>query len=307
MKRVKWSITAILALVVAGFAFTYFSPDYNMYIVRSESMKPAINMGDMVLTGPLGGMLNGEIKPGMIVTYEHGKGLVTHRVLSVDGDTLVTKGDAMEEADPHPVALSQVSGVYLFRIPYIGYLSNFMRTKLGWFLVIIIPAMVLVGFLIKDILKEAFRGDSENTGTATFSRVGKGNGNTRRVTDWYAPWHHRRRIRIRGSQRSLTDYKAKVIINTQELISAGKMQPDGADIRFTQADGVTTIPYWLKSGINTTSTIIWLRIPFIPSSGSAIYLYYGNPAAAPASDRSAIFTFNDELEQPASKPRLVRV
>lgn len=271
-------------------------------------MKPAINMGDMVLTGPVGGALNGEVKPGMIVTYEHGKGLVTHRVLSVDGDTLVTKGDAMEEADPHPVTLSRVGGVCLFRVPYIGYLSNFMHTRLGWFLVIIIPTMVLVGFLIKDIVKEAFRSDSGNAGTTTLSRVGKGNGNTRRVTDWYAPWRYRKRINIRSSQGPLTDCKAKVTINTRELISAGKMQPDGTDIRFTKADGVTTIPYWLESGINTKSTIIWLRIPFISSSGSAICIYYGNPAAAPASNRSAIFTLNDDfMEQPAAKTLMAGV
>jgi len=118
-------------------------------------MAPAINMGDMVVTGPLGGLFNRGLKPAMIVTYELGKEVVTHRVLSVAGDTLVTKGDAVEDPDPQPVPMSEISGIYLFRIPYIGYLSNFMRTTVGWFLVIIIPAMLLVAFLIKDIVKEA--------------------------------------------------------------------------------------------------------------------------------------------------------
>lgn len=118
-------------------------------------MKPAINIGDMIVTGPLNGPLNGGVKPGMIVSYEYGKELVTHRVLSVDSDTLVTKGDAAEDPDPYPVTVSQVSGIYLFKIPYIGYLSNFMRTKSGWFLVIITPALLIVAFLVKGIVKEA--------------------------------------------------------------------------------------------------------------------------------------------------------
>jgi len=75
-------------------------------------------------------------------------------VLSVDGSTLLTKGDAVEDADPWPVSLSDIRGIYLLKIPYIGYVSNFIRTKLGWLVVVIIPAAVLVAFLIRDMRKK---------------------------------------------------------------------------------------------------------------------------------------------------------
>lgn len=155
MKACRWLILIILAVVVAGLGYVYLSPDYSMYLVRSESMKPAINMGDMIVTASLNGPLTGEVKPGVVVTYERGKEVVTHRVLSVNGDTLVTKGDAVEDPEPRPVTISQVTGIYLFKIPYAGYLSNFIQTRVGWFAVIIIPTMLLVAFLIKDIVKEA--------------------------------------------------------------------------------------------------------------------------------------------------------
>ena len=157
MKIFGWAVSIVLALVIASFIFVYFSPHYDICLVRSESMKPAINMGDMVITGPPGGLLSGEVKPGAIVTYQWGEELVTHRVLSVDGDALVTKGDAVEDPDPWPVSLSDVKGVYLFKIPYIGYVSNFVGTKFGWFLVIILPATALVALLIRDIFKELGR------------------------------------------------------------------------------------------------------------------------------------------------------
>jgi signal peptidase len=160
MKIFSWLISGVLAVIVAGFLFLFFSPDYNMRLVRSESMKPAINMGDMVITGPLGGPLNGEVKTGSIVTYQYGEELITHRVLSVDGETLVTKGDAVEDPDPWPVTLSDVHGVYLFKIPYIGYIANFVGTRFGWFIVIILPATALVALLVRDIFKEKGR-DSE--------------------------------------------------------------------------------------------------------------------------------------------------
>jgi len=155
MKVFLWLVSIVLGLVVAGLTFLYFSPGYDLRLVRSESMKPAINMGDLIITGPLNGPINGEIKPGTIVTYEYSKELITHRVQSIDGKTLVTKGDAVEDADSWSVTLSDVRGVYLFRIPYVGYVTSFVQTKLGWFLAIIIPGALLVGWLAKDIVKAA--------------------------------------------------------------------------------------------------------------------------------------------------------
>ena len=118
-------------------------------------MRPAINMGDLIITGPMNGPINGEIKPGTVVTYEYRKENITHRVKSIDGQTLVTKGDAVEDPDPWVVTISDVRGVYLFKIPYLGYVTNFVQTKEGWFLTVVIPGALLVLWLAKDIVKEA--------------------------------------------------------------------------------------------------------------------------------------------------------
>jgi hypothetical protein len=37
----------------------------------------------------------------------------------------------------------------------VGYATRFIQTKVGWFITIIIPAMILVVWLAKDIVKEA--------------------------------------------------------------------------------------------------------------------------------------------------------
>jgi len=147
-----WLISAVLVLIVAGLAFINYSPGYSLLLVRSESMTPSVKMGDLIVTVPV----NGEVKPGTIITYERNKELITHRVLSTDDDNLVTKGDATEDPDPWPVTLSDIEGIYLFKIPYVGYVTSFVQTKFGWFLAIIIPAALLDAWLVKDILKEAF-------------------------------------------------------------------------------------------------------------------------------------------------------
>ena len=152
MKIAGRVVTVILVIILASIVFVFLSPGYDMHLVRSESMVPSINMGDMVITGPLNGPIGGEVEPGNIVTYQRGQALVTHRVLSVDGNTLATKADAMDDPDPWTVTLSDVKGVYLFKIPYIGYASNFIRTRVGWFLVIILCS-VLSGLLIHEVRK----------------------------------------------------------------------------------------------------------------------------------------------------------
>jgi signal peptidase len=153
-KAFGWVATVLLLLIIAGLAFVYFSPDYNIYLVRSESMAPTINMGDMVVVGPLDNPLGKGVEAGSVVTYERGGELITHRVLSVDGQALLTKGDAVEDPDPWTVTMSDVRGVYLFRIPYAGYLSNFVRTRAGWLLAIVIPAAIVVGLIFREIHKE---------------------------------------------------------------------------------------------------------------------------------------------------------
>ncbi len=117
VKIIRRSTLIILLLVIAGLVSIQLLPDFNMYIVKSESMKPAINLGDIVVNGPLNGPFRGKVKPGTIITYGQSKGLVTHRVLSVNGNTLVTMGDAMEEPDPRPVTMSQVNGITSLYLP----------------------------------------------------------------------------------------------------------------------------------------------------------------------------------------------
>ncbi len=157
VRRVTIIVTILLGLAVAALAFVFFSPDYDLYFVKSESMKPFINMGDVVIVGSVGAS---DISPGVIVIYELGKNLVIHRVLSIDGGTLITKGIANEDPDPRPVQFSQVKSRYIFKISYVGYLTSFVRTRPGWFLVIILPNLALVGLIVKDIRKEAMKNES---------------------------------------------------------------------------------------------------------------------------------------------------
>ena len=154
-RLIKALAVLILIAIVGALAGIYFLDDYNAYVVKSDSMQPTIKSGDMVIIGSPGSLFTESLAPGEIITFERNKNLVTHRIVSIEGDTIYTKGDGQEEADPWSVSrFFDVKGSYIFHIPYIGLVSNFIKTKTGWFLCVILPAACLLGFIIKDIVKE---------------------------------------------------------------------------------------------------------------------------------------------------------
>jgi len=110
---------------------------------------------------------------------------------------------------------------------------------------------------------------------------------------WLSGWDYKRPIAI-SSGSALENYQVLVTVNTQELISA-KMRSDGSDVRFTDSDGLTLISYWIESGLNTSSTRIWVRVPSVPAGSSTIYMYYGNSSAISASNGDTTFDFFDDF------------
>ena len=155
VRIIKVSLITILLAILGVLAGIYLIDDYSAHIVMSDSMQPTLKSGDMVIIGSPGSPLAGEIAPGEIITFERNKSLITHRIASIEGDTISTKGDGQEEIDPWPVSrFFDVKGSYIFHIPYIGLVANFIQTKTGWLVGVILPAVCLLGLIIKDLYKE---------------------------------------------------------------------------------------------------------------------------------------------------------
>jgi len=149
-KVIAWLIVGVVGAFACGIIFLIVSPHYSANIVRSESMVPVLQMGDVVVMGPVSGIE--QVKPGMIISFIHDEQLIAHEVVSVQGDAIQTKGRALDDVDPWLVTMSQVQGAYLFRVPYLGYVSRFVRTPLGWGLLVILPAALLIGYLVWDLV-----------------------------------------------------------------------------------------------------------------------------------------------------------
>jgi len=113
---------------------------------------------------------------------------------------------------------------------------------------------------------------------------------------WYdANWSFRRAITITNPGSSiLTDYQIKTTLNSSFNYSAANS--DGSDIRITLDDGTTEIPFWIEEWNFGTDAIIWVKMPSISTSGTTIYMYYGNPGAASVSDGPSTFRLFEDFE-----------
>lgn len=97
---------------------------------------------------------------------------------------------------------------------------------------------------------------------------------------------------INRSSGSKTNYQELIVVNTQSLVSAGKMKADGSDIRFTDSCSANAniLSHYVISGMNTDSTKIWVKLPSLPNGGfRTIYLVYGNASASSVSSQSNTF------------------
>ena len=83
-------------------------------VVQSGSMEPTYCKGDLLFIKPAAQYAVGEI-----VVYQSGGSLVVHRILSLDGSTVITQGDANNAPDA-PFDVSCIKGRVVGRIPAIG-------------------------------------------------------------------------------------------------------------------------------------------------------------------------------------------
>lgn len=96
---------------------------------------------------------------------------------------------------------------------------------------------------------------------------------------------------------ALTDYQIQVILDTETPIMMGLMEADGRDLRVTNGTCCEPLCYFIESGINTTETVIWVKVPEIGAGETIdLYAFIGNPDADPVSDPACTFAFYEGFD-----------
>lgn len=143
----------ILALIVSVFPV---AGNYKIMIVQSGSMEPAIKMGSIVAIRPVE-----EYKINDVITFgPHTRTLAptSHRIHDIrleNGQPVyITKGDANNAPDSQEIFKKDILGKVMFSLPYLGFAVDFAKKPVGFALIIIIPAAIIIGDEIKKIFRE---------------------------------------------------------------------------------------------------------------------------------------------------------
>ena len=130
---------------------------YQMYFIRTGRMEPYLEPGDVIISKKYDGreLVSGE--NGDVVTYRGSIGnraeLITHRVIEVDGDEIITQGDANNIADS-PITKNEIEAVMVYKTVVIDKIYKVISTTWGFWLLIFMPIAILIISEIVSLAKE---------------------------------------------------------------------------------------------------------------------------------------------------------
>ena len=146
------------------------SPKYNAYVVLTGSMLPEIQVYDVVVTKKTNAK---DLKEGDVITFASSdtrflNTIITHRIIKKYYDaekkqyTFQTKGDNNNVADSALVQANNIYGKVILKIPKLGYLQDFLASRGGWIIVILLPCLAVISYDIVKLVKRLKRKKYKN-------------------------------------------------------------------------------------------------------------------------------------------------
>jgi signal peptidase len=155
------SIATIIAIFLLFYRPVSLAGDTLYEPVYTGSMEPAIPVGGIVVIKPVDPET---LKIGDIICFTLTEPTsITHRIKNITDEGFITKGDANEDPDQWIVKKENVIGKAILTVPFIGYLGYFVRTPIGFILLILLPASAIIIMEIRNIVKELKKQKQEQT------------------------------------------------------------------------------------------------------------------------------------------------
>ncbi|WP_456422896.1 signal peptidase I [Thermococcus sp.] len=144
-------IQCFLVFLVTVLVILHFVFGFQYVVILTDSMKPHINPGDLVVTRPVSPQ---ELHVGDIILYEVHLGnatyKITHRIVAIEKDGsggfyFVTKGDNRKYTDPWRVYPDQVIGKVVLVVPKVGVVGYYTP------LIVLLIFLFIIGSLAYEI------------------------------------------------------------------------------------------------------------------------------------------------------------
>lgn len=119
--------------------------DYYIFFVASGSMEPTLNVGDVMISKE-----SNDYKEGDIVTYKLNKNYITHRIIKINEDEIITKGDANIIEDV-PIKKEQIKAKYHSKSKILKTIYNISKNPFLMTLTILIILLInILDYLIDN-------------------------------------------------------------------------------------------------------------------------------------------------------------
>ena len=157
--RIVYGIFVLAVIVIASLFIVTLFPipgNFQVKIVQSGSMEPAIKTGGVVIVKPVKNYSVGDV-----VTFGKDTKIdvpTTHRIINsrvAEGSFLfTTKGDANEDKDTKEIREQEIIGKVFFSVPFAGYVLAVAKKPLGFAVLIIVPSLIILFDEGKKVLVE---------------------------------------------------------------------------------------------------------------------------------------------------------
>lgn len=148
-----WAVLTVSVLLSSWVVFGWALAGWTPVTIASGSMTPALREGDVLMMDTTADRAVGQRS---IVVFERDGELVAHRVFAVNGDELVTKGDANARPDAESVAMSEVVGVGRLVVPLVGrpllWAERGTWLMLGGWSLLVLAGLSRVGVAVERLL-----------------------------------------------------------------------------------------------------------------------------------------------------------
>lgn len=157
-------ITAILFALYSLIQLTTLQKDYVNYFgytvfeVESGSMAPTINVRDVIVV-KIG---DKDVKKGDIITYKKDDDFITHRVVEVGGDKLITKGDS-NNSDDKIVQKDEILGKIVKTFPRLGVWKEILLSPTVIIVIFVTLMIFSLGCAYNGKNKEKEKNEKSNT------------------------------------------------------------------------------------------------------------------------------------------------
>lgn len=169
IKILTYIFGAVIALIAILLIVSIFpiTGNYKVMIVQSGSMEPTIKTGSIVMVKPASSYGVGDV-----ITFgptPKGKIPTTHRIVAENSkngmETYTTKGDSNDTVDLKEVLQKDVLGKVYVSVPFVGYALTVAKEPIGFLILIIVPALLILFDEGKKIFFELkkMRGGTEET------------------------------------------------------------------------------------------------------------------------------------------------